>query len=230
MAGELAPYDAQAFGDMLEFASHGIDSVCEFFGNIIEEGSDIIQSGIDYADKRAAEQYQLQVQNMQLEERRIQGQVQAAMAAAREATEQKRIEMEARANELSAEVERLKIMEQSKCFQHALDVAQQAYNRKIDFYQAQLKSCDDFFRPQIAAMQEEIKFLENKKDTVFNDPSQYTIISKRLDRISDYCRDVNNKYLKFHDSLTAAVKIAQLDNPMKSANLGYSNTNYLENK
>lgn len=233
MENELALTDQD-----VELIGKGLDAACDFFANISERGSQLIQSGIDYFDKRAAEKQQMKIRELEYEEQQMRAQVAAyriqeetnrAMINAQrdveierlnipvkmehEKTTQKQIAMENRANELNAHIERLRITEQSKCLQHALDVALAAYARKVDFYKAQLESCDNFFRPQIQAMQDEIKFLENKKDESIGDMDKYILISKRIDRLSEYCDKINNKYMTFHDNLTAAVKLAQLEAP-----------------
>ena len=120
---------------------------------------------------------------------------------------------ELKISQMENETEQLRIMEQSKCLQKAMDVALAAYTRKIDFYEAQLKSCDDFFKPQIAAMHQEIRNLEGKLDLAFGDTKQYILIQKQITRLTDYCNEVNSKYLKLHGELTTAVKLAQLDAP-----------------
>lgn len=132
--------------------------------------------------------------------------------------------------EIHAKTEQIRIEEQSKCVQKALDVALKAYTSKIDFYQAQLESCDNFFKPQIAEMQNEIRHLEEKRDEAFNDTNQYVLISKRIDRITEYCDKVNSKYLKFHDNLTTAVKLTQLEAPNAStiASINEKQTKYLK--
>lgn len=127
--------------------------------------------------------------------------------------------------EIHAKTERMRIEEQSKCVQKALDVALKAYTSKIEFYQAQLESCDNFFKPQIAEMQNEIRLLEEKRDAAFNDTDQYVLISKRIDRITEYCDKVNAKYLKFHDNLTTAVKLAQLEAPDTTVVTAFINEN-----
>lgn len=233
MANELALTDQD-----VELFAKGLDAACDFFSNISEAGSNIIQSGINYFDKRAVEKQQLKIRELEYEEQQMRAQVAAYRAQEEtnrvminaqrdveierlnipvkiehEKTVQKQIAMEDNANELNAQIERLRITEQSKCLQHALDVALAAYTRKVDFYQAQLESCDNFFRPQIQAMQDEIKVLENKKDESMNDMDKYILISKRIDRLSEYCDKINDKYLTFHDNLTAAVKLAQLEAP-----------------
>lgn len=208
MANELALTDND-----YELMGKGIDAACDFFSNISESGANIIQSGINFFEKRAAAKQQIRIRELECEEQRIRAQVEAYRAVEHEKTERERIVMEEKANELNAQIERLRITEQSKCLQHALDVALAAYNRKVDFYQAQLESCDNFFRPQIQAMQDEIKFLESKKDESMNDMDKYIVISKRIDRLSEYCDKVNDKYMTFHDKLTAAVKLAQLEAP-----------------
>lgn len=208
MANELALTDND-----YELMGKGIDAACDFFSNISESSANIIQSGINFFEKRAAAKQQIRIRELECEEQRIRAQVEAYRAVEHEKTERERIVMEEKANELNAQIARLRITEQSKCLQHALDVALAAYNRKVDFYQAQLESCDNFFRPQIQAMQDEIKFLENKKDESMNDMDKYIVISKRIDRLSEYCDKVNDKYMTFHDKLTAAVKLAQLEAP-----------------
>lgn len=224
MANELALTDKN-----YEIMGKGIDAACDLYSNITEIGLTVFQSGINFFDKRAVEKQQLKIRELEYEEQRMREQVAAyqvheetnrVMINAQrdvdiehERTLQKQIAMEDKANELNAQIECLKITEPSKCLQHALDVALAAYTRKVDFYQAQLESCDNFFRPQIQAMQDEIKFLENKKDENMNDMDKYILISKRIDRLSEYCDKVNDKYLSFHDNLSAAVKLAQLEAP-----------------
>lgn len=233
MANDLALTDQD-----VELLGKGLDAAIDFFSNISERGAQLIESGMNYFDKRAAEKQQLKIRELEHQEQQMRAQVAAyraqeetnrAMINAQrdveierlnipvkmehEKTTQKQIAMEERANELNAQIERLKITEQSKCLQHALDVALAAYTRKVDFYQAQLESCDNFFRPQIQAMQDEIKMLENKKDECMNDADKYILISKRIDRLSEYCDKINDKYMTFHDNLTTAVKLAQLDAP-----------------
>ena len=147
MANELALTDQD-----VELFSKGLDAACDFFSNITEAGSNIIQSGINYFDKRAVEKHQLKIRELEYEEQQIRAQVAAyreqektnrAMINAQHDVEIERLNIPVKIEhektvQKKIAVERLRITEQSKCLQHALDVALAAYTRKVDFYQAQL--------------------------------------------------------------------------------------------
>ena len=205
MANDLAKIGNTA-GDLLPF----FEKTCEFglgvYGIIANAATSIVSTVGGYIDadrERQAiterqfmeHQYNLQIAEIQKEEAEILARKELQIA------------------EIENETARIRIMEQSKCLQKALDVALASYNRKIDFYEAQLKSCDDFFKPQIAAMHQEIRNLEGKLDLAFGDTKQYILIQKQITRLTDYCDEVNAKYLKLHGELTTAVKLAQLEAP-----------------
>lgn len=239
MGNELAltENDVAVIGKGFDVLAQATDAACGLFDAITEKAAGIINHGIDFYNNRAVEEYNLQVREIEMRENLYKAECDAMIATeqTRQAaisaeTERLRITEQTKQAEIQAKTERLRITEQSKCVQKALDVALKAYTRKIDFYQAQLESCDNFFRPQIAAMQNEIRYLEEKRDEAFNDTNQYVLISKRIDRITEYCDKVNTKYLKFHDNLTTAVKFAQLEAPDASAmtaSINENSTKYL---
>lgn len=119
----------------------------------------------------------------------------------------------------------LQMQEQSKCFQKMIDVAERAYNRKLDFLSAQLQSCDEFFGSQISAMKENVMMLSGKLDEALakGDTDSFVLVQGQIDRINAYCKEVNEKYMSFHDKLTAAVQLAKLELPNNSnMAIGYS--------
>ena len=204
MANDLTLTDTT--DDLLPFFQTGCEMALGIFGIVAGVANSVVNSVGNYIDadlerKAVTErqfmelQYNLQLAQIRREEAEIQAQKELAIA------------------EMENKTEQFRIAEQSKCLQKALDVALASYNRKLDFYAAQLKSCDDFFRPQIASMHEEIHHLESKIDEAFGDTKKYVLLQKRLNRLNEYCDEVNSKYMKLQSDLTTAVKLAQLEAP-----------------
>ena len=112
-----------------------------------------------------------------------------------------------------AEIEtvQLKITEQSKCLQKILDVVQSSYDRKFDFYETQLKSCMDFFLPQINLMNEELKILTQQRNMSYNNQDIFMIVQKQITSLTRCRNEINDRYMKIQSDLTFAASMAKLE-------------------
>jgi hypothetical protein len=112
-----------------------------------------------------------------------------------------------------AEIEtvQLKITEQSKCLQKILDVVQGSYDRKFDFYETQLKSCMDFFLPQINLMNEELKILTQQRNMSYNNQDIFMIVQKQITSLTRCRNEINDRYMKIQSDLTFAASMAKLE-------------------
>lgn len=125
-------------------------------------------------------------------------------------------EKEMRIKEL--ETEKVRIEEQSKCLQklmetskEAYEISKEAYDRKFDFYDSMLKSCMDYFSPQIQSLEQQITALTEQCDLNSENQKTYMMLRKELKRLTRSKDDINDKVEGIISNLTTASKIARLD-------------------
>ena len=209
----LRTEDKELLGKGLDCFCSGIETVCNFGVTLFEKVTGTYETHL--REKEITKRQQMEMQHniiqQELKNQRALYYADLEKFKAQEATKQAQIQAKVRMEELA--IERFKIQEQSDCIQKLIDSVFNAFNSKIDFYRTQLQSCENFFQPQIASIQEEIRHLENLKDEYTNDNEKWILIRKRIDRLTDTQQEINNKYLKIHADLTTAVKLAQLEMP-----------------
>ena len=107
--------------------------------------------------------------------------------------------------------EQLKITEQSKCLQQLIANVKDAYDRKYDFYEAQLKFCMEYFYPQIQSIDQRILILTEQYNQNFENQEAHMLVHKQLKRLERARRDINDKVESIVSNLTNASKIAKLE-------------------
>lgn len=107
--------------------------------------------------------------------------------------------------------EQLRIKEQSKCFQKLIDSVQEAYDKKFDFYESQLKFCMEFFYPQIQSLDQKIAVLTEQYSSNFENQEAHMMVFEQIQRLGNARDEINDKVESIVANLTTASKLAKLE-------------------
>lgn len=107
--------------------------------------------------------------------------------------------------------DQLRITEQSKILNHILDISKAAYDRKMDLYEAQLKSCKEFFEPQIKMITEELFVLKQQLKQFYDNQKLFVEIQSQIQDLERLQSETNRKYAAINRDLTYAVQMARIE-------------------
>lgn len=113
--------------------------------------------------------------------------------------------------------EQLRITEQSKILQKVLEISKAAYDKKMDFYDAQLKSCKEFFEPQIKMIAEELIVLNRQLKQSYDNQKLFVGIQSQIDDLERYKAEINRRYAAINRDLTYAVQMTKIEASNPSA-------------
>ncbi|MBR6081034.1 MAG: hypothetical protein IKP60_12885 [Treponema sp.] len=128
----------------------------------------------------------------------------------KEHIEELKTEREVRIEELKTE--RVRIKEQSKCLQKLMETSKEAYDKKIGFYDSLLKSCMEYFTPQIQSLDQRISVLNDQYNNSNSEDQKVRMqIHKQLRQLEKTRNEINDRVAGIVSNLTTASKIAHLD-------------------
>ena len=119
--------------------------------------------------------------------------------------------------------------QQCEIIKFALETAEKAFNRKMDFYQAQLDCLEEVYSRESNLLTEHITFLENERRERINDANQYALISNDLNKLEDKKSELYNAYLKSQGNLQDAIKYLEIEKSFNNA-IGCMNKGMIERK
>ena len=122
-----------------------------------------------------------------------------------------RIENDAKIRLSELETQRVRIVEQSKCFQKLIEVAEASYKTKFEFFTAQLKSAENFFLPQLESINLELKNLNQQRDRALGNQDLFMLLQNQISRLSKEKTALNENYMKIQSDLTYAASISKLE-------------------
>ena len=116
---------------------------------------------------------------------------------------------------------------QLEAFRIAIEAASAAYEKKIDFYTAQLNSLENMYSKERDLLSEHIKFLEDERRQYISDANKYALISSDISKLENQKSELYTTYLKSQGNLEDAIKYLEIDksfnsslNDMKSGLIG----------
>lgn len=181
----------------------------------IRTGLKVFDNFTSYMSKVEDHRFEINREELQNQKDFVQKQFDYEMAQINADLEKKKIEATTiqSAMDLEKEIdrqktERFKIEKQFELISKLFDTALDAYKCKLDFYKAQLKSCDNFFIPQMQSLESDIKILN--MEIAKSDERMFRLIEER-DRLEHYRDEINGKYLLFQKRLTTAVRSLEID-------------------
>lgn len=96
-------------------------------------------------------------------------------------------------------------------FKVAIEAASAAYEKKIDFYTAQLNCLENVYSKERDLLSEHIKFLENERRQYINDANKYALISTDISKLEEQKSELYTTYLKSQGNLEDAIKCLEID-------------------
>lgn len=96
-------------------------------------------------------------------------------------------------------------------FKVAIETASAAYEKKIDFYTAQLNCLENVYSKERDLLSEHIKFLENERRQYINDANKYALISTDISKLEEQKSELYTTYLKSQGNLEDAIKCLEID-------------------
>ncbi len=106
--------------------------------------------------------------------------------------------------------------QQCEIFKVVIEAASAAYEKKIDFYTAQLNCLENVYSKERDLLSEHIKFLENERRQYINDANKYALISTDISKLEEQKSELYTTYLKSQGSLEDAIKYLEIDQSFNS--------------
>ncbi len=101
--------------------------------------------------------------------------------------------------------------QQCEIFKVAIEAASAAYEKKIDFYTAQLNCLENVYSKERDLLSDHIKFLENERRQYINDANKYALISTDISKLEEQKSELYTTYLKSQGNLEDAIKYLEID-------------------
>jgi len=106
--------------------------------------------------------------------------------------------------------------QQCEIFKVAIEAASAAYEKKIDFYTAQLNCLENVYSKERDLLSCHIKFLENERRQYINDANKYALISTDISKLEEQKTELYTTYLKSQGNLEDAIKYLEIDQSFNS--------------
>lgn len=123
---------------------------------------------------------------------------------------------------LENEEKKYKLDKQCEILSKMLEVAQDAFNKKIEYFDALSQRAQDFFEPQIAAIEDDIKALQSQQEEATDNPKLIFYITKQISEFQKIRNEINIEYKKLQSDLIKAVDLAKLEAPGQKVISGYT--------
>lgn len=111
-------------------------------------------------------------------------------------------------------------MFEKKCeiVKEAIKAASAAYEKKIDFFAAQLNCLENVYAKESALLNEHIIFLENERKNYINDANKFVLISSDINKLEEQKSAMYSEYLKSQGNLEDAIKYLEIDRSFNNIN------------
>ena len=106
--------------------------------------------------------------------------------------------------------------QQCEIFKVAIEAASAAYEKKIDFYTAQLNCLENVYLKERDLLSGHIRFLEDERRQYINDANKYALISSDITKLEDQKNELYMTYLKSQGNLEDAIKYLEIDKSFDS--------------
>lgn len=107
--------------------------------------------------------------------------------------------------------------QQCEAFRIAIETASAAYEKKIDFYTAQLNCLENMYSKERNLLSEHIKFLEDERRQYIGDANKYALISSDISKLEEQKTELYTTYLKSQGNLEDAIKYLEIDKSFNSS-------------
>jgi cell division protein FtsB len=106
--------------------------------------------------------------------------------------------------------------QQCEIFKVAIEAASAAYEKKIDFYTAQLNCLENVYSKERDLLSEHIRFLEDERRQYINDANKYALVSSDITKLENQKNELYMTYLKSQGNLEDAIKYLEIDKSFDS--------------
>ena len=106
--------------------------------------------------------------------------------------------------------------QQCEIFKVAIEAASAAYEKKIDFYTAQLNCLENVYSKERDLLSEHIRFLEDERRQYINDANKYALVSSDITKKKKKKNELYMTYLKSQGNLEDAIKYLEIDKSFDS--------------
>ena len=107
--------------------------------------------------------------------------------------------------------------QQCEIFKVAIEAASAVYEKKIDFYTAQLNCLENVYLKERDLLSEHIRFLEDERRQYISDANKYALISSDISKLEDQKTELYTTYLKSQGNLEDAIKYLEIDKSFNSS-------------
>jgi hypothetical protein len=187
-----------AVGAVGGMASSVVDSAGRTASSIVEMFDHILQN------RQAIKLQKLQEQKQQMEN------------VHQEKMQKIQNEHEERMKEKQFRHEETMHKQQCEILKVAIETASAAYEKKIDFYTAQLNCLENMYSKERDLLSEHIKFLEDERRQYISDANKYALISSDISKLEEQKTELFATYLKSQGNLEDAIKYLEIDKSFNS--------------
>lgn len=173
-------------------------------GNVVEKG---IEKGIEVLDffgKIAQNRHNIKLQKLKKQLKIIEFAQQQKMQKIQNEHDEKMTQERNRHEEAM-------FKQLCEIFKVAIETASAAYEKKIDFYTAQLNCLENVYSKERDLLSEHIKFQENERRQYINDANKYALISTDISKLEEQKSELYTTYLKSQGNLVDAIKCLEID-------------------
>ena len=109
------------------------------------------------------------------------------------------------------------ISEQRKVIEKMIEAATVAYEKKVDFLNAQLNCLEQTYSKERDLISEHIQYLEKERNQSFDDADKYMQLSDDLNKLEDQKSKLYTEYMAAQGNLNDAIKYLEIDKAYNSS-------------
>ena len=121
---------------------------------------------------------------------------------------------EERMLQLRNEHEKSIIAEQAKVLEMLVQAAIHVYDRKMDFFEAQLNCLEETYRTESRMIDEHIHFLEDQRRQSLDNAMTYSQLSSDLDKLNETKARMFSEYTKSQGNLSDKIELLKFENSL----------------
>lgn len=115
-----------------------------------------------------------------------------------------------------------KLDKQCEILEKMMEVALEAYNKKIEYYDSVSQRAQDFFEPQMKSIDEDINNLLALQEESTDNPKLMFYITKQIQGLRDTRNEINTQYKSLQSDLIKATELAKLEAPGQKTISGFT--------
>ena len=209
---EIACKSIEVLGDagVANAVSGAVGAVGGMASSVVDSAGRTASTVVEMLDHALQSFQTVKLQKLQNQKQQMEFAHQEKMQRIQNLHEEKMKEMQLRHEETMYK-------QQCEAFRIAIEAASAAYEKKVDFYTAQLNCLENMYSKERDLLSEHIKFLEDERRQYISDANKYALISSDISKLEDQKSELYTTYLKSQGNLEDAIKYLEIDKSFNSS-------------